>query len=1272
MSPGCERRIAVTKAIRLVEAYGCMSVVPSGRRPPSYVLVSVIAARDKGGVAVPVSYSHDDWRSWHAAACSAERRLRSAERHKSRLTHQAALRSYLNRRNAAFASGNYKAFTRSLIGKASSPELYAVRPSAGSSDLITNADEVKAVVLDFASSQSRSLRPALPDLAARLETEFPTVHPINTSIYDGLMDPIEASEVQTQLLSMQNDSAPGADEVHVLALKHCASTRMDILLLLLNACMNQQNVPDVWKTGIRVLIQKPGRDPLVLNNLRPITLSSVLSRLLSKILVCRLKKRMLSVLHPGQAGFLPGRSTDCVYQTVRHVLEDAKAVHMSRDAEQSLVFLVLVDLVKAYDAVEKWALLAALRRLKMPPAFINLVDAMHTNYRVRIRTSFGLSDSFVQERGVLQGDPLACLLFLIYFDVLICGVESLCTTDTSYANECAYVFRQFDGKRVPSVKAAALGYADDAVMLSMSERGCRAQLQVVRRFESLMAAEMSVPKTVIVTNSTSDAPILYNGSPLQVIRNKKAPFTVLGNQLTLSLNWSHQWSSLIRTINMWSRRVAGQKLSSDQIRYVINSIIMPSLLYRLSVGCATVLQLHELQAKLILVARVALRLPPHLCNDAFLSNPRHLGLGLHSLTVRTLCKLVRDCCVRLSDTTTVYGSSSVLRLQCFQKSIQCPGNPLAIPSLLYIPPKQESLSQRVAVALSYTGTAIQVPAWPEVYSPPSDPRGLNIGVSPPLALFTVSNVVTATRTNIGRLYSHAVTAQSQLDSFRRGRYTTPVAAAAATAVIDAINVLSPVNMATCQRASALLLRRDPILSRRAFGFDLRSDLSLSHPTIPEQTVWGHIATSFAGAPVIVYCHGRVTRGPPVCTAGYGWSCRSPDNAFFVNACGRVPGYQTLSRAALISIIDALQHVCDDAPVTILSDNKPAVQVSHLLATSRTFPWHSVRGMLTTADYFLLLELHHVLIGRRHQAMVAFHHVPPNADFPALRCAKIGSLRGCNATWFPTPVSLATRSLPCFLTFADGQLLETNFTHFCRRAGALNAYHRVCEHHSQGTSYRASSQLAPAPPPVPVLPEMIPSLFAHCRSIGCLYPGLISPLQIPLEMATAMMYTASIPRLQLRRLLCNHSLYSFAIQLTFQVLPTLSHMHHIDSVRYPSNLCPNGCQVPETTSHVMSVCPAYAAERAAMIAEVTALLSTSRQPLLAHVAPTVAGVVQCLCNPLSGLIPTPTVVVAVAGAPHRTRDDRRQECEILSSVSHALLLGARVMWNVSCSKRPNPA
>jgi hypothetical protein len=170
----------------------------------------------------------------------------------------------------------------------------------------------------------------------------------------------------------------------------------------------------------------------------------------------------------------------------------------------------------------------------------------------------------------------------------------------------------------------------------------------------------------------------------------------------------------------------------------------------------------------------------------------------------------------------------------------------------------------------------------------------------------------------------------------------------------------------------------------------------------------------------------------------------------------------------------------------------------------------------------------------------------------------------------------------------------------------------------------------------------------------------------------MMYTASIPRLQLRRLLCNHSLYSFAIQLTFQVLPTLSHMHRIDSVRYPSNLCPNGCQVPETTSHVMSVCPAYAAERAAMIAEVTALLTTSRQPLLAHVAPTVAGVVQCFCNPLSGLIPTPTVVVAVTGASHRTRDDRRQECEILSSVSHALLLGARVMWNVSCSKRPNPA
>jgi len=105
---------------------------------------------------------------------------------------------------------------------------------------------------------------------------------------------------------------------------------------------------------------------------------------------------------------------------------------------------------------------------------------------------------------------------------------------------------------------------------------------------------------------------------------------------------------------------------------------------------------------------------------------------------------------------------------------------------------------------------------------------------------------------------------------------------------------------------------------------------------------------------------------------------------------------------------------------------------------------------------------------------------------------------------------------------------------------------------------------------------------------------------------------------------------------------------------------------------MSVCPAYAAQRAAMIAEVTAILNTSRHPILAHVAPTVVGVVQYLCSPLSGLIPMPTITLSVAGAPRRSRDDRRHECEVLSAVSHALVLGARVMWNVSCSKRPHPA
>ena len=75
--------------------------------------------------------------------------------------------------------------------------------------------------------------------------------------------------------------------------------------------------------------------------------------------------------------------------------------------------VALLDFEKAFDRVDHHFLQQELQQYGFPQPFLDVVQVIYTNRRSRILVNGRLSTPFRIQRGVLQGDPLSPLLFVL-------------------------------------------------------------------------------------------------------------------------------------------------------------------------------------------------------------------------------------------------------------------------------------------------------------------------------------------------------------------------------------------------------------------------------------------------------------------------------------------------------------------------------------------------------------------------------------------------------------------------------------------------------------------------------------------------------------------------------------------------------------------------------------------------------------------------------------------------------------------------------------------
>ncbi|KAL6479464.1 hypothetical protein MHYP_G00128970 [Metynnis hypsauchen] len=137
----------------------------------------------------------------------------------------------------------------------------------------------------------------------------PDITPAEEPLRVNTNSPTKA-EIIEAIKSLKNGKAAGPDGIPPEALKADAKTTAEILHPLLQKIWEQEKVPADWKLGYLVKLPKKG-DLSQCSNWRGIMLLSIPSKVLTRIILERLKKALDQRLRSEQAGFRQDRS--CIH-----------------------------------------------------------------------------------------------------------------------------------------------------------------------------------------------------------------------------------------------------------------------------------------------------------------------------------------------------------------------------------------------------------------------------------------------------------------------------------------------------------------------------------------------------------------------------------------------------------------------------------------------------------------------------------------------------------------------------------------------------------------------------------------------------------------------------------------------------------------------------------------------------------------------------------------------------------------------------------------------
>ena len=292
------------------------------------------------------------------------------------------------------------------------------------------------------------------------------------------------------------------DDLPVMLVKRISLSIKGFLSMFYNLSIKSSQIPWQWKISLITPIYKKGPkcNP---SNYRPISLTSILCRVLEKIISSHVLNHLLTnnLISSNQHGFLPRRST--VTQLIT-VLNDWTHSYASKECTT----VVYTDLTKAFDKVSHPKLLEVITSYGLKGKVYDWIKCFLIGRVQRVAVGKSFSNILEVRSGVPQGSVLGPLLFLLYID----DVTRLCTPHTSISL-----------------------FADDTKLYSTSPSHLQSDIDIVYDFLNKRQLDLALNKceTITISKTTESHPIRIGGTYLKETTVVKD----LGIHITSTLEW---------------------------------------------------------------------------------------------------------------------------------------------------------------------------------------------------------------------------------------------------------------------------------------------------------------------------------------------------------------------------------------------------------------------------------------------------------------------------------------------------------------------------------------------------------------------------------------------------------------------------------------------------------------------------------------------------------------------------------------------------------------
>ena len=395
------------------------------------------------------------------------------------------------------------------------------------------------------------------------------------------LQPATLPELSRCIQSMSASRAVGLDGVPLFAVRRCFPVVGPHLLRLVNLSMLTGVFPECWKSACVVPIPKSG-DLTKPSNHRPISLLSVLSKILEKV-VC---VQLTSYLETNN--LLP--VSQYAYRS-RHSTEDAvidAVERLARNTDRGLVSSVTtLDLSKAFDSVDHGVLLT-----KLPWYGITDVSWFSSYLSNRRQIVRGGEMTLPVASGVPQGSIIGPIIFILFTSDLSAHLTH--GGLTSYADDTLHVDCAIpDGP----------GLAELRTRLELT-------LRELHAWFSSNSLKMNGSKTdFMIVGSKQNLKKVQNFSFIVDDASIKPSKTIkiLGVIVDPLLSWEAHISHVVKKCNkiLFSLYRFRHYFTPDALKILVQAYVFPHIVYCLCVwGGAAKGQMYKIQKLINFSARI--------------------------------------------------------------------------------------------------------------------------------------------------------------------------------------------------------------------------------------------------------------------------------------------------------------------------------------------------------------------------------------------------------------------------------------------------------------------------------------------------------------------------------------------------------------------------------------------------------------------------------------------------------------------------------------------